>query len=167
MEPGSQRLWRDVLAAGAIPEGETDTSLVMGNSSFVIKGAGIQRLQFIGAGLAGLDQDVHPLARSHHDRIAWLQLVHVGDGDPVHRDDVQSMTFKRDEQVVALGRIQQSPSLHLTRPHVQGRVSHPIVRVVEEASPRRSIEAVGAPDALLFDIGCAEGEGPELLGFLD
>ena len=130
------------------------------------KCVGIQRLQFIGSRAASLDQHIHTLAGSHHHRIAWLQLVHVGDGDPVHRDDIQSVTFKRDEEVVALGRIQQSPPLHLTGSHVQCRVSYAIVRVVEEASPGRSIQAVGAPDTLLFEIRCAEGECPELLGIL-
>jgi hypothetical protein len=42
---------------------------------------------------AGLDQYVHALARPHHDGIARLQLVHIVDRNPVHRNDVESMIF--------------------------------------------------------------------------
>ena len=93
-------------------------------------------------------------------------MIQVGDSYPVHRDDVQPVSLEGDEKVVALRRIQETPSLHLARSHVQRGVSDAVDRVVEEAPSRRSVQPVGTPGALLFQVGRAEREGPELLGFL-
>jgi hypothetical protein len=134
-------------------------------NNVLIEGAGIESFQQVSAGFACLHQDVHPLAGPDDDRFAGAQFIHVGHGDAVHRNDVQSMTFQGNKKIVALRRIQESPSLHLTRPHAQGGVRGPIGRVIEVATPKRPIQAVGAPDALLFYVGCAEGEGTEPFGF--
>ena len=91
---GKSKLCREFRAAGSIPEGETDA---VGQHCSHRAGSSVPEL--VGSGLARLDQDVHTLPGPHHDWLTGLIPVHVGDGDAVHRDDVESMTFQLDKRL--------------------------------------------------------------------
>ncbi len=60
----------------------------------------IHGLQKISSGFAGFNQYVHTLTRTHHDRSANFQAVHVAYSDPVHGNYVESMTLQGNHEVV-------------------------------------------------------------------
>src|SRR4029079_5634827 len=82
-----------------------------------------------------------------------------------HGNYVESVTLQGNQKSIVGRRIEQPPSLHFAGSHVQGGVSDPVSREIEESSPRRAVQPICAPGALNSFIVREERKRAELLRF--